>query len=84
MAYQVEFSPSARREFKALEQNIKKRIGDKIEQLSVAPYVDAVKLTDKGGDFRVRVGEYRIVYRVTDSRLLVSVVKIAHRRDVYK
>ena len=45
---------------------------------------ECVALTGEAGVYRVRVGDYRILYEVVDERLLILVVRISHRRDVYR
>lgn len=85
MAYEVVLKPSAAREFRKLPKPIRKRIGKKIEELAENPRPpDAKALAGGEGLLRVRAGEYRIVYTVQDRVVIVLVVRIGHRRDIYR
>jgi mRNA interferase RelE/StbE len=65
--------------------NIKERIDKKILELSVEPRPDGVKkLKNTENGYRIKVGGYRILYDIFDNVLLITVVKVGHRRDVYK
>lgn len=85
MAYSIEFTAAAKRQFDKLPQAVKRRLADTVERLSQNPRPPSVKkLSDGEGLFRVRSGDCRIVYRIEDNRLLVLVVKIGHRREIYR
>ena len=85
MAYKVEFAVSAVREFRALERPMQRRIAVRIDQLAENPLPpDVKKLSGKPYHYRIRVGEYRVIYRMESNRVTVVVVKIGHRRDVYR
>jgi len=85
MSYRVEFAASAVREFKALERPIQRRIATRIDELAVNPFPPDVKKLQGAPDYyRIRVGDYRIIYRVERKRVTVVVVKIGHRREVYR
>ncbi|MEA5505602.1 type II toxin-antitoxin system RelE/ParE family toxin [Halotia wernerae UHCC 0503] len=57
----------------------------KLEELALEPRPDGVvKLEGAASLYRVRLGKYRIVYQIQDELLLVTVVKVAHRREVYR
>lgn len=82
--YEVLIEPAARRVLTKLPQNIQARLMAQIEALSVNPRPHgAIKLSGQEA-YRVRVGDFRIIYAVIDRRLLVVVVKVGHRRDVYR
>ena len=84
MAYQVEFAPHAYRQFKKLERDTQLLLLGKIEALSSNPRPAGVKkLASVENLYRIRVGDYRVVYEIRDRALVVVVVKIGHRRDVY-
>jgi mRNA interferase RelE/StbE len=84
MAYQIEFRPSARREFKKLSPDIQKRLTPKIDALAKDPRpAGCTKLTGMDA-YRIRVGDYRIIYEIRDSQLVVLVIRVAHRREVYE
>jgi mRNA interferase RelE/StbE len=83
-AYRIEFSPHARREFSSLSKTIQKRIDEKILTLTLNPRPSGVKkLKGFENRWRIRVGDYRIIYEIIDNRLIVLVVQIAHRKDAY-
>ena len=85
MSYRVTFLQSARREFLALPRIEQTRIGGKIDALAANPRPQgATKLRGHSSLFRIRVGEYRIIYAVEDSLRIVEIAKIGHRRDVYR
>jgi mRNA interferase RelE/StbE len=85
VAYQVEISPAARRRIKKLKKAAQKRIVACIEALGGDPRPAGVKKLSGVEDlYRVREGDYRIIYQVQDEILLVLVLKVGHRRDVYK
>ena len=82
--HEVRLHPEAQRAFRRLHGPMRDRIVAAIDGLAVEPRPSgAVKLAGRG-DFRIRVGDYRIVYAVDDAERLVLVARIAHRRDVYR
>lgn len=85
MPYAVSFTASAAATFSKLPTDAQRRIAAKVDALILAPRPPgAEKLQGEEALYRVRVGDYRIVYRVDDGRLLVLVVRVAHRSDVYR
>ena len=82
--YAVEFLPSAARALSKLDRTVQRRIGRRIDRLAGDPRADAVKLRGAGEVWRARVGDYRILYVLEDQRLVVVVVRIAHRREAYR
>jgi mRNA interferase RelE/StbE len=84
-AYTVEFAPRAAKELRNLERPDQVRVAARIDSLAQNPRPRGVeKLSGEEDLYRVRVGNYRIIYQIQDARLLVLVVKIGHRRDVYR
>jgi mRNA interferase RelE/StbE len=84
MAYKVAFSPSAKRVFDKLPRNVQGRLAGVIDDLSLQPRPhQSLKLT--GHDlYRIRSGDYRVVYSIDDDMLVILVVKIGHRREIYR
>lgn len=81
--YSVELSPRAVRDLRALPDQIRKRIGRRIDDLREEPRPDGCKkLSD--GTYRVRVGDYRIVYDISDAVLRVLILKVGGRGDIYR
>ena len=85
MTYHIEFAKPAAKQLKALSPQEQQRIKSKIDALvdSPRPY-GVVKLSGEDDLYRIRVGDYRIIYSIQDHRLLILVLKIGHRRDVYQ
>ncbi|MFY9674003.1 MAG: type II toxin-antitoxin system RelE/ParE family toxin [Terriglobales bacterium] len=85
MPYAIEFTNSARREFEALDRASQRRIAPRIDALATHPFPSgAKKLQGERGLFRIRAGDYRIVYQVDGKRITVLILKIGHRREVYR
>jgi len=85
MRYTVEFTASALREFKTLDRAVQHRIAPRIDELAKNPIPPgAKKLRGEPSHYRIRVGDYRIIYRIEGSRVAIVVVKIGHRREVYR
>ena len=82
--YSVEFLPSAARALAKLDRAVQRRVGRRIDRLATDPRADAVKLQGADDVWRVRVGDDRVLYAIEDERLGVPVIKIGHRRDVYR
>ncbi len=84
-AYKIELTPAARRDLKSLPRNILRRVDAKILELAAKPRPRGVKMLAGPERFlRARVGDYRIIYCIEDDRLVVLLVRIGHRRDVYR
>ena len=85
MRYALEFTTSALREFRALDAQLQRRLTAKITQLCEDPFPSGVKkLQGEPDHFRIRVGDYRIIYRVDGRRVVIVIVQIGHRREVYR
>jgi mRNA interferase RelE/StbE len=85
VAYQILIKDSARKELAALSLPLQKRIDTRIRALSENPRPSGVKkLAGDENLYRLRVGDYRIIYQIQDKALLVLVIKISHRREVYR
>ena len=85
MTYAIEISTSAAKAVGKLEKANRLRVVGAIELLSVDPRPPGAKLLRGGeqGRWRVRIGDYRVVYTIEDRRLLVLVLRVAHSREVY-
>lgn len=84
MAYTVEFELRATAALVKLPRRDRERIVARCENLSVEPRPDGVVKLTGGGGYRIRSGDYRIVYLINDSVRVVSITKIGHRRDIYR
>jgi mRNA interferase RelE/StbE len=82
--YEVRLHPAATREYRRSQGSVRDRIRTAIDALAtVARPAAVVKLAGRD-DYRVRVGDYRVVYAVDDVERLVLVARIARRREVYR
>lgn len=83
-SYRVALASSAEKELSALPKKAIARIVSRLEALQITPRPPGCKKL-KGGDreWRIRVGDYRIVYLIDDRVRTVDVTRIAHRREVY-
>ncbi len=86
MTYSVELRPSARKFLKKLGSvELYQRLRDAIDALAQNPYHEGSKrLVGKKDFYRVRVGDYRIIYSIENEKLVVLVFAIGHRREVYR
>jgi mRNA interferase RelE/StbE len=83
--YAVTFARSARRELEALEPRYVARVLARIEALAAQPRpAGAKQLQGAERLWRMRVGDYRVVYDIDDRRRVVDIVRVRHRRDVYR
>jgi mRNA interferase RelE/StbE len=83
--YAVEVKPSARKELETLPDSLLARVVRKLESLRESPRpAGCRKLKGSKDQWRVRVGDWRVLYIIDDAARLVSVTRIAHRREVYE
>ena len=85
MRHTIQFKESALRTLEGLDKPIRMRIARRIEALADAPRPADVKVLKGGdGDLRIRVGDYRIVYRVDGKKLIILIIRVGHRGEVYR
>jgi len=83
--YTVHLRPSAQKQLDKLAPRLRERIINRLEELERYPRPrDARKVAGQEDLFRIRVGDYRIVYEVHDQILIVLVIRVGHRREVYR
>ena len=83
--YSLEVKPSARKELEALPDHVLARVVQKLESLGHAPRpTGCKKLKGYKDQWRVRLGDWRVVYIIDDAAKLISITRIAHRREVYE
>ena len=85
MAYAVVLKPAVVRELRKLPGDARRRVAARVDALAGDPRPPGVEALRGASDlYRVRVGDYRIVYQVEHKALVVLVVRIGHRREVYR
>ena len=85
MRYRIEVTHSAEKVLESLPTDVRARVIHKIEALREDPRPrGSEKLSGEEQFYRVRVGDYRIIYEVQDDVLLVLVLRLGHRRDIYR
>jgi mRNA interferase RelE/StbE len=85
VAYAVEFLPSAARQLASLPREVQRRIARSIDGLKENPRPRGVKLLHAEERIsRLRMGDYRVLYKIEEDRLVIVVVRVAHRRESYR
>jgi mRNA interferase RelE/StbE len=85
MRYAIEFTTSALREFKSLDRAMQRRLGSRISDLGADPFPTGTKkLQGEPDHFRMRIGDYRVIYRLDGKRVVIVIVRINHRKEVYR
>jgi mRNA interferase RelE/StbE len=82
--YRIEVAKPASRQIAELNRETQKRIVQRLEDLASEPRPAGCKKLANSEYLRIRVGDYRVVYSIEDQRLLVLVIRVAHRREVYR
>lgn len=83
--YQIVFAPVAARQFRKLASKVRGWIAPHIDALATNPRPHGVeKLKGEEKLYRIRVGDYRVIYEIQDKEVVITVVKIGHRREVYR
>ncbi|MBN2894371.1 MAG: type II toxin-antitoxin system RelE/ParE family toxin [Campylobacterales bacterium] len=85
--YPIEFLPSAKKELSNLDFAIQKQLKEKIILLATDPSqlknnIKALK-GEYAGKFRLRVRDYRVIFRIEDEKVLIMIIRIGHRKEVY-
>ena len=84
MTYQIQFSPAAARQLRKLDGRTQRRIQAVVELLAQEPRpAGAKKLVGGHGEWRVRTGNYRIIYEIEDGVLAGLILAVGYRREVY-
>lgn len=83
-SYKIEIKKSAAKELKKIDAKDQKRVIKRIQSLSTDPRPSESKKLSGEEKYRIRQGDYRILYEIRDDVIQVIVVRIAHRREVYR
>jgi mRNA interferase RelE/StbE len=85
MKYRIEFSPTAESQLKKLPKEVQSRLKHPIDRLAENPFPRGVKkLSAEENLYRLRIGDYRIIYHVKGKALLILILKLGHRKNVYR
>jgi mRNA interferase RelE/StbE len=84
-SWKIHWRNSTKKDLRRIAVKEIPRIIEAVESLSRNPYpVGCVKLSGSESAFRIRVGDYRIIYEIIENQLMIEVIKVGHRRDVYQ
>ena len=85
MKYTVIIRASAQKAIGKIEKKFAQKIIERIDLLEIDPrHAGSIKLSGEENAYRTRVGKYRIIYEIYDSEVLVLVINVDHRKDVYR
>jgi mRNA interferase RelE/StbE len=84
MSYKIEILRRAQKELLQLPKGEYERTRDVIQNLSQDPRPQGCKKLTRREGWRIRVGDYRVIYEIEDTQQAVTILHIGHRRDVYK
>jgi mRNA interferase RelE/StbE len=85
LAYRIEIAPAAERQIRKLEATVRRRVFSKIETLQLNPRPAGVeKLSGATDLYRVRAGDFRIIYTIEDQVTTVLILKVGDRKEIYK
>ena len=85
--YEVRYQKQAASQLFRMPRNVARRICAKVDAVAAAPYAghpNATRLQERDGDFRLRVGDWRVIYSLNDARKVLLVAKIDQRGQVYR
>ncbi len=81
--YSIELSKTAEKQLYKLEKNVQVRIISTLERIRVRPYPHVKKLVESPY-YRLRVGNYRVILDIKEDKLIIFVIEVGHRRNIYK
>jgi mRNA interferase RelE/StbE len=84
MPYSVTLRASAAKELRKLPVSVRKQVSEVVDSLAVNPRPQGVKKMVGVDAWRIRIGDYRVVYSIADQLLVVEIIKIGNRREVYR
>jgi len=87
--YSIEFKRSAHKELKRLPRATQSKIVRALEHLRIDPFSDILPIRKMHGRptedrYRLRIGDYRVIYEVRKKKVVIYIVRIGHRKDVYR
>jgi mRNA interferase RelE/StbE len=85
LKYRIEVKRSAAKAIKKIQKPDRRRISEKIDSLAdELPSPEVTKMKGDNPFHRIRVGDYRIIYEIQDEVLVILIVKVGHRKDIYR
>jgi mRNA interferase RelE/StbE len=81
--YNIEFDKKAADFFRKLDEPLQKRIGKKIELLKNSPHSGIPLVGNFSGFYKLRIGDYRVIYKIKNEQLTILILDIGHRKNVY-
>ena len=85
MPHTISYVPSAAKALRKLDKSTARRLAAAIRELASEPRPQGcIQLKGGGGEYRIRVGNHRIIYEIHDDELIVLILRVAHRREVYR
>jgi len=82
MSYEIIFTDTSRKQFRKLEKDVQERIIKTLERIRIRPEAYVKKLVGDPG-YRLRVGEYRVIIDIEKDKLIILVITIGHRKNIY-
>lgn len=83
-SYKIEWKSSAQKELRNLDKTVIPRLIEAVAALANNPYpVGCRKIVGSESSYRVRVGNYRIIYQVQNQELIIEIIKVGHRQSIY-
>ncbi|MFH1365704.1 MAG: type II toxin-antitoxin system RelE/ParE family toxin [archaeon] len=82
MSFKIIWDEKAYDSLNKLEPSISRRIFKKVEELSEKPFSKEIKRLKRSNDFRLRIGDYRVIFSIQKER--IQILKVGHRKNVYK
>lgn len=83
-SYKVEVTNSAQKELNKLDKKLVSKIIEKLDLLETNPFISGYKKPVAKSGYRIRIGDYRVIYDVVEKEKLIVVSRVAHRSEVYK
>ena len=83
MTYEIAFTSTAQKQMEKLDKILQERILNSLERIRVRPY-EFVKKLQGSPYYRMRAGDYRIIIKIINDKLVILVVEVGHRRNIYK
>ena len=84
MSYKAELETRARREYRGLPPLVRDRIAEVIDDLQINPHPPGAKKLVGENGYRIRTGDYRMLYAIDDQSGIIGIYRIGHRREVYR